>query len=269
MIDTYNNVFGTSFGYAEVLYFIFVIVCSIWATIQLRKYQNKAFKKYFKDKSITNVEMLYDWFTVNSRVALNIYTGYTDNVKHVKAIYLISEENMYDLEYLANIKGMRYVSSTANLVKATKDINIVKSLFYLVDYSGVSYVILTASNFNLLRKDKDEETFEIKYIVESIYVVENNKLSKIKQVDVCNLLIANKNIHSMNYDDYKDVVISNLRMEEKANINTNSKVLHGNCMYFSITNMDNINDFKVYDFKINIHSENHFTPEEVLAPGDE
>ena len=258
MIDTYNNVFGTSFRYAEVLYSIFVVIFSIWAAIQFRKYQNKAFEKAFE--KVTRLELLHGWMEVNLRKALAVHTKYSTNQKRIKASYLINEETLDNLDFITNIRGARYISSSV----AAVELDAVKSLLYLIDDNGISYVVLATSVFTPLGNNDTEEIIRVNYIVNDIYVVEKNKISKLKEANIDNVLIINKNIEEINYTDYKSIIIS---------ISTENTVVTDNyiCyMNFSIMDIDTgLTDYKQYDFKINITARNYFTPEQVNAPGDE
>lgn len=254
MIGMYNNIFSTSFGHVEILYFVFVVACSLWTIIQFRKIRNKVFKK------VTRLELLYGQMEANLRTALAVYTNYSTNPKRIKASYLINKETLDNLEFITNIRGARYVSSSV----AATELDSTKSLLYLIDDNGISYVVLASSIFTPLGNNDTEEIIQVDYIVSDVYVVEKNKISKLKEANIDNVLIINKNIDKINYADYKSIIIS---------ISAENIVVTDNCisyMNFSIIDIDTgLDDYKQYSFKINIHDKNYFTPKEVVAPGDE
>lgn len=255
MIDVYNNVFGTSFGHVEILYFIFVVACSLWAMIHFRKMRNKAFKK-----EVARLELLCGWMEVNLRTALAVHTNYSTNPKRIKASYLINEETLDNLEFITNIRGARYISSSV----AITELDSTKSLLYLIDDNGISYVVLASSIFTPLGNNDTEEIIKADYIVSDIYVVEKNKISKLKEANIDNVLIINKNIEEINYTDYKSIIIS---ISTENAVVTNNNI---NYMNFSIMDIDTgLTDYKQYDFKINLPKRNYFTNKEVAAPGDE
>lgn len=244
------NTFGLSLS--DILLMVFILSAGFYIGMILRKYTTTA--------KITRLELLYGWMEVNLRTALAVYTNYSANPKRIKASYLINEETLDNLEFITNIRGARYISSSV----AITELDSTKSLLYLIDDNGISYVVLVSSIFTPLGNNDIEEIIKADYIVSDIYVVEKNKISKLKEANTDNVLIINKNIDKINYADYKSIIIS---------ISAENIVVTDNCISyinFSIIDIDTgLDDYKQYDFKINIHDKNYFTSKEVVAPGDE
>ncbi len=250
------NTFGLSLR--DSLIMVFLLFASFYIGTLLRKYQKAAFEKTFE--KVTRLELLHRWMEVNLRTALVVYTKYSTNPKRIKASYLIDEETFDNLDFITNVRGARYISSSV----AAVELDAVKSLLYLIDDNGISYVVLATSVFTPLGNNDTEEIIKANYIVNDIYVVEKNKISKLKEANIDNVLIINKNIEEINYTDYKSIIIS-ISTENTAVTNN-----HINYMNFSIMDIDTgLTDYKQYDFKINLPKRNYFTNKEVAAPGDE
>lgn len=235
------NTFGLSLK--DSLIIVFLFIASFYIATIFRKMQKESFKRAFdnNNKINTKLEMLKDWLDVDLQLAFKIYTKDSKNKKHCLATYLTQQETLDNMEFITNIQGAKYITSSINIVRLeTKKANdIAKSLIYLIDNSGVSYIIVSSTYVNFILEANNEEHYEIFYIVENIFVVEKDKLSKLNNADTKNLLFINKNIDNLNYYSYKDIVISNLTISGKNG-------------YFTITDIDNPKDFIVHKFKIEL-----------------
>ncbi len=249
------NTFGLSLR--DSLIMVFLLFASFYIGRLLRKYQRNAFSKAFTNT--TRLELIYKCMEVDMSNALAVYTNYSTNLKRIKASYLIDEETLDDLEFITNIRGARYISSSVMLI----ELNTTKSLLYLIDDNNISYVVLVSTIFTQLGSNTTEEIIKVEYIVNDIYVVEKNKISKLKEANIDNVLIINKDIDKINYTDYKSTIISISRVDRIVSDD------HASYVNFSIIDTDTgLVNFEQYYFTINIASINYFNTKEVTAPGD-
>ena len=216
------------------------VIFSLWLSIEAMKMIRKKYKELDKQPA-SNFEILQDWLRVDLELALKVYTKYSKTRKHCIATYLTEQETLDDIEFITNIQGAKYVASSRSLIKSDikKENDLVKSLLYLIDNSGVSYIIVTDSDVNYISEEQGVEQYKIFYLVENIFVVEKNRLSRISKSNTENILFINKDINNVNYHSYKDVIISNLTISGKEG-------------YFTITDMDKPSDFITHKFKIEL-----------------
>ena len=212
-------------------------IFSLWLSVQAIKLIRKRYKR--NENTNSSIIAPDDWLGIELRLALKLYTNNSNVMKHCVATYLTVQDTIDDIEFVANIQGGEFVTSSRSMVKINtkKGNNTIKSLLYIVDKSGVSYITVASFDFNFLREENHVEQYEISCLLEDIFVVEKDRLSKLHRANPENLLFINQNKENRDY--HSDTIISTLNVSDKY-------------AHFTITDMDKPSEFITHKFKIEL-----------------
>ena len=151
-------------------------IFSLWLSVQAIKLIRKRYKR--NENTNSSIIAPDDWLGIELRLALKLYTNNSNVMKHCVATYLTVQDTIDDIEFVANIQGGEFVTSSRSMVKINtkKGNNTIKSLLYIVDKSGVSYITVASFDFNFLSEENHVEQYEISCLLEDKLVVEKERL---------------------------------------------------------------------------------------------
>ena len=218
------------------------VIFSLWLSIEAMKMIREKYIEIYNERSKDDNAILGnhdDWLSTELRLALKLHTNNSTVMKHCVATYLTVQDTIDDIEFVANIQGGEFVTSSRSMVKINtkKGNNTIKSLLYIIDKSGVSYITVASFDFGFLGEENHVEQYEISCLLEDIFVVEKDRLSKLYRANPENLLFINQNKENRDY--HSDTIISTLNVSDKY-------------AHFTITDMDKPSEFITHKFKIEL-----------------
>jgi len=227
------------------------LVCGFIAILFLIAIYLLVIRYIFKHEKheFTKMEIFEQSLNTAVRQALKIFTNDDGKLKTVSVVYASELDVKYDLDFIINIKNAKVMALSTNELEFTtqekrQKKKVIKTVFYLLDDSNVSYIIIADTLIAKTNSDNaDEDRYEILSRLEDVFVVEKQKLSKISKVDFSNLLIINtKQIN----ESAKNMLISNLKALECPEAPV------CDLMSFSLTDIDNDKDFNTHKFTTKI-----------------